>query len=797
MKRLNYTIIICFLLAANLAKSQTRSWLWAKHPEGHLTGYTYPAISADNNGNTYVTGGFDATLTFPTSPSSTVLASAGESDIFIAKYDAAGNVVWAKRTGGTHSEVAYAIKYDGFGNIYIAGNYSTSTDFDGTILSNSVTARYNVFIAKYNASTGNLLWVKQGTTTSCCVDQNALAIAVDQSGNAYITGGFSNITFDPLPKMYANGSSEYNGGWHDIFVVKYNSDGVPQWQTSVGTNEPSHYYNFEQGNGITVDVTGNVYVTGSFNGSSTNPTHFGNINLVSTGGGGFNEGNFFLAKYNQSTSSWEWAVQGGGTANDYGKNVSLDDQGNAYVSGYFEGTGTFGSATLTSDGTDYFITKYNAAGNQLWIHPVEGVGTYALSSSKVDANGNFYFAGVFGGTVTIGDQTLSSNGYDNFYVGAWNSNGNFQWVKHIPGDYFSLIGSLETEDNGNIDITTVFAGSETFDCTVFGSGTYADLAVAKLGTTSNGPDAPTIAATQNTVCNGTSTTLSIANGNLNTATEWKWYTGSCGGTLIGSGNSITANPSVATTYYVRGEGGCSAPAGCASITINIGSVNVTIPDVKTLNYSGVPFNTVYPAYAPASSITLTAQPSGTAPYSYSWSNGVTTQSITVSPSATTTYTVTVTDANGCIGTASKEVVVKNVNCGNGKVYMCHITGNSGHVNTICIDNNAVASHLAAGCSLGECIGSRNAPSVIETEVADFKIDIIPNPSSNYFNLVINTKDLSPVSIRIMDVLGRVVEVKNNMAVSEKYTFGNVLKPGVYLAEIIQGKNRTVIRLVKK
>jgi hypothetical protein len=121
-------------------------------------------------------------------------------------------------------------------------------------------------------------------------------------------------------------------------------------------------------------------------------------------------------------------------------------------------------------------------------------------------------------------------------------------------------------------------------------------------------------------------------------------------------------------------------------------------------------------------------------------------------------------------------------------YICvHITGNSSHVNTICIDNNAVATHLAAGCSLGECIGSRNAPSAIETEVTDFKIDIIPNPSSNYFSLVINTKDPSPVSIRIMDVLGRVVEVKNNMAVSEKYTFGNVLKPGVYLAEIIQGK----------
>ena len=196
-------------------------------------------------------------------------------------------MVWAKRTGGSHNEVANVIKYDGFGNIYIAGNYSTSTDFEGTMFSNSVTVAKNIFIAKYNATTGNLLWVKQGATTSCCVDQTALAITVDKTGNAYVTGGFTNITFDHLPKMYAYGSSEYNGGWPDIFIVKFNSSGVAEWQTSAGTNEPSHYYNFEQGNGIAVDELGNVYITGSFNGSSGNATRFGSLELVSQGGGGF------------------------------------------------------------------------------------------------------------------------------------------------------------------------------------------------------------------------------------------------------------------------------------------------------------------------------------------------------------------------------------------------------------------------------------------------------------------------------------------------------------------------------
>jgi len=795
MKEVIYTISIC-LLISNLAKSQTRSWLWAKHPEGATAAYTSPAISADPSGNSYVAGGFTGTLTFPTSPSPTVLSSAGESDIFIAKYDAAGNVVWAKRAGGIHGDVAWSIKYDGFGSLYIAGSFTESTDFDGTIITNPVANSSNIVLAKYNASTGGFQWVRHGAGADV-YSRQAFDVTVDQNGDPYITGEICNATtFAPLPTL------DLSNRWWDIFVVKYNSAGVIQWQTSAGS--PDAGYNLESGNGIAVDQSGNVFITGRMNGSATYPTMFGTIPLVSNGGGGFYESDYFLAKYNPSTSSWEWAVNGGGTSSspystDYGSKVSLDNYGNVYVNGVLNSaTSIFGSTSITEPGSrGYFVGKYSSQGNLSWVHPSAGIGYNAGTASKVDANGNLYFAGTFDGTIMVGDQTITSTGYDNNYIASWNKDGVFQWVKHIPGNYYAKVSGLDVEANGNVDITTVFAGTETFDCTVFGSTSYSDVSISKLGTTSNGPDAPTINATRNTVCNGSSTTLSITSGNLNNATEWKWYTGSCGGTLIGTGNSITVNPSVATTYYVRGEGGCSAPGACTSITINMGSVNVIIPDAKAMNYNSIPNNTVYPAYPPAASIILTAQPTGTAPYNYSWSNGATTQSITVNPSASTTYTVTVTDASGCTGTASKEVVVKNVNCNNGKVYMCHITGNSSHVNTICIDNSAVSTHLAAGCSLGECIGSRNAPSAIETEVTDFKIDIIPNPSNSYFNLVINTNDASPVSVRIMDVLGRVVEMKNNMAVSEKYTFGNRLKPGVYLAEIIQGKNRKIIRLVKK
>lgn len=771
--------------------STAHSWQWAKRPDIELAPYTNPSISTDGNGNTYVTGAFVGTATFATLPSPTILTSAGEADVFIAKYDASGKVLWAKRAGGTHSDAAYSIKYDGFGNLYVAGYFVESTNFDGTIITNPVLNSSNVFLARYNATTGNFLWVRHGAGNDGYTRQ-AFDVAVDQYGDAYITGEFggNTTTFGSLPPL-----SSANRWW-DVFVVKYNSAGVVQWQTSVGTLDAG--YNGEGGTGIAVDQTGKVFVTGYFNGSSTYPTQFGNIDLVSNGGGGFYEYDYFLAKYDPSTSTWLWAVNGGGAANDYSKSVSLDSDGNPYVSGVFTGTATFGSNSLTSTGgNDYFIAKYSTDGVLTWIHSSGGIGYFGGNRSKVDANGNFYFAGTFDGTVTVGDATITSTGFDNCYISYWDKNGVFQWVKHIPGSYYGHVSSIDIESNGNINFLEVFAQSETFDCTVLNAGSFTSLAIAKLGISNSGSQAPIITASSNPVCNGGNTVLSINSDNFNNATVWKWYTGSCGGILIGTGNSITVNPSSATIYYVRGESGCSGPGACASITITMGHVDVTIQDVKALNHSGVPFNTVYPAYTPASSITITAQPSGTGPYSYNWSNGATTQSITVSPSSNTIYTVTVTDASGCVGTASKEVIVKNVNCGNGKVYMCHIAGNSGHVNTICIDNNAVATHLAAGCSLGECTSSRNAPSAIETEVTDLKINIIPNPSNNYFNLVINTNDASPVSFRIMDVLGRVVEMQNNLPVSEKYTFGNGLKPGVYLAEIIQGKNRKVIRLLKK
>ncbi|HLF45459.1 MAG TPA: LamG-like jellyroll fold domain-containing protein [Chitinophagaceae bacterium] len=119
-----------------------------------------------------------------------------------------------------------------------------------------------------------------------------------------------------------------------------------------------------------------------------------------------------------------------------------------------------------------------------------------------------------------------------------------------------------------------------------GSGVNNDLWEYSAEITSfQGAEIPTITASLNPICNGSNTTLSISSGNLNNATSWKWYTNSCGSTLIGTGTSITVNPVENTIYYVRGEGGCVVPGDCGtfSVTINNNPPSITCSGPVTIN----------------------------------------------------------------------------------------------------------------------------------------------------------------------------------------------------------------------
>lgn len=193
-------------------------------------------------------------------------------------------------------------------------------------------------------------------------------------------------------------------------------------------------------------------------------------------------------------------------------------------------------------------------------------------------------------------------------------------------------------------------------------------------------------------------------------------------------------------------------------------VLVVVPeDILSIDF-GPDCRTVYPGYAPSACTTLTANVSGgTGPYTYLWSTGETTQSIEVCPATSTDYTVTATDANGCIEVSGAiHVEAVNVQCGNNgnKVLICHIPpGNPDNAFSICISPSAVPAHLAHGCFLGDCAETADpcageSPFIIHHDVTDpdesgAEVLIWPNPGSNEINVELPSVTEGKVTIELM------------------------------------------------
>ena len=225
------------------------------------------------------------------------------------------------------------------------------------------------------------------------------------------------------------------------------------------------------------------------------------------------------------------------------------------------------------------------------------------------------------------------------------------------------------------------------------------------------------------------------------------------------------------------------------------TINVSIPDAFAIP-SGALANTVYPAYAPASSIMLQANVSGgTGPYSYTWSNGATTSSITVSPVATTNYSVSVQDPNGCPGSGSATKTVNVVNVAGGKngdkIVVCH-RGNS-----LTIGNSGVADHLLHGDMLGSCeSATTRVRSAVVGETTEFAIRVLGNPSPNYFDIQIRGNGENNLRITVYDNLGRVIERKSSMPSNQTVRIGGSYQSGIYLVEVVQGTQKQTFKLVK-
>jgi Tfp pilus assembly protein PilZ len=472
MKKKNLLITILAVVLTTNVFAQAPNWQWAKSAGGSDFEESY-GIAIDGGGNSYVTGYFSSTsITFGT----TTLTNAGafNSDMFVVKYDAAGNVVWAKSAGGSDFDQGYGIAVDGSGNSYVTGYFgSTSITFGTTTLFNAGAGPYDMFVVKYDAA-GNVVWAKSAGGSS---NDQGLGIAVDGSGNSYVTGyfGSTSITFGTTTLTNAGG-----GGMEDMFVVKYDTLGNVVWAKSAG------WIGSDTGLGIAVDGGGNSYVTGYF--SSTSIT-FGTTTLTNAGAG---NADMFVVKYD-NLGNVVWAKSAGGSDGDNAAGIAVDGGGNSYVTGSFKSTSiTFGTTTLTNAGafnSDMFVVKYDAAGNVVWAKSAGGSDYDIGYDIAVDGSGNSYVTGYFYSTsITFGTTTLFNAGAFDMFVVKYAAAGNVVWAKSAGGSNDDQGLGIAVDGSGNSYVTgSFYSTSITFGTnTLTNAGAaFTDMFFAKLNLINN------------------------------------------------------------------------------------------------------------------------------------------------------------------------------------------------------------------------------------------------------------------------------------------------------------------------
>ncbi|MFT3911653.1 MAG: gliding motility-associated C-terminal domain-containing protein [Ferruginibacter sp.] len=462
--------IFSFFILQNIS---AQNLVWAKHFEvnNHQEGIGFD-VTTDAAGNVYSVGHKYGVIDMDPGPGVFNLTNTTS---YISKLDANGNFIWAKSfdyiPGGVSTESSpRVIKLDAAGNIYVAGVFFGSIDFDpGPGVAAMTITNFtcsNGFICKLD-NNGNFIWVKNfgsdNPQTYCYVND----IAIDATGNITSTGYFSGLAdLDPGP-----GASNISAPIqvYNSYVSKLDTNGNFIWGKQIGNSDPGST-DVSGGNSITVDVAGNYYIAGTYNGTTDfdpGPSIFTMPVPGSTP---------YILKLDVN-GDLVWAKSFSGfAAGQVGSSycVELDPAANLIVTGDFIGTADFDPGpsvyNLTSQSgsnSDIFIVKLDLDGNFIWAKRTGGGGS---ANVAIDQAGNIFITGFFIGTVDmdpgpgIYSMTSAGNSVD-ILVAKFDNNGNLGWAigTGSPINEWEMGEKCSLDAQGNLLLTGYFVGDVDFD----------------------------------------------------------------------------------------------------------------------------------------------------------------------------------------------------------------------------------------------------------------------------------------------------------------------------------------------
>jgi len=398
---------------------------------------TASSVAYDKSGNMAIAGSFEGTINF----GATTLTAAGETDVFVAKFNTGGQLMWAKAFGDGNVQTGVGVGFDAMGNVYVTGNFKGSVNFGGGGISAAGTLFIDVFLAKLT-SDGTHVWSKGFGDVNV---QNVKGLAVDAGGNVVIAGYFQNdINF--------GGATLTSAGLDDMFVAKFNTGGTHQWSKRFGDAGGD-----QRARGVTMDAAGNVYLAGEVGGS------------IDLGGGAMaapSTPSAFVAKLDSlGNANWFKLSTGDATNKAYGNSVAVGPNGDVALGGYFRGKFDLGGMPVENAGPDdAFVTLFSGTGTHLYTKTFGDAESQSVTAVTIAPDGEVFAAGNFSGSIDLdnGMPATSAGAFDGF-LARLDSKGCPSWLRTYPGPNVHLTQSIALDPTtGGVALTGSFNGTADF-----------------------------------------------------------------------------------------------------------------------------------------------------------------------------------------------------------------------------------------------------------------------------------------------------------------------------------------------
>jgi hypothetical protein len=456
MIRILFFVLAIIILNPNATNAQKLDW--AKSIGGIGSDFG-SSMAVDKAGNVFTTGSYVNVIDADPGPGINNLTTPGRSP-FVLKQNASGNYIWAITFPTSGNCYGTGIAVSNSGSIYVSGYFDKTTDFDpglgNTSLTPTIGGSVGSFLCKYD-NMGNLVWAKYiGEGASSCINN---VLSFDIKGNLLLAGDFiGNADMDPSPgTTFIVGST--SASFPDSYISKVDTNGDFIWTV------PLSGLSVKSAAALASDTAGNVYCSGTFQGTVDFDPTGGVLNLSSKG-----LDDIFVAKYS-SIGLASWAKSIGGTGAEKCKTIAIDKWKNIYLSGSFANTVDFDPGSpyipLSSVGAqDVFLCKLDNTANLKWAKQIQAnssAGTFIAA----DTLGYIYNSGDFAGTVDFdfGPKVtnLTTSGGGDIYISKYDSIGNYIWARKLGGVGQDIVNTIVLDLSANIYLTGSFYDSCDFD----------------------------------------------------------------------------------------------------------------------------------------------------------------------------------------------------------------------------------------------------------------------------------------------------------------------------------------------